>query len=549
MYLRRYATWEETRDNFKWNVPEDLNIAKVVCDDWADREPERTALLDWNGGALTPYSYGWLATRSRKLANALRAQGVERGDRVALLLDQSPEVAAAHMAIYRLGCIALPLAMLFGPEAIDYRLKTSGASALITSDEGLEKITDIVGGLTNLKAVFSIDGARGTALDFHKVVADSSDQFERQETTAETPALMVFTSGTTGPPKGALHAHRVLAGLLPGATILHDFAPIGGDRYWTPADWAWAGGLMNILLPGLLCGIPVVCGGPKKFNPETAFEIMGRAKVTNTFIPPTALKIMKSVDSPRERFGVELRSIFSGGEALGKETFEWGKEALGLTINEGYGQTEANLVLVSSQALNTNKAGAMGKPTPGHEVAIIREDGSVCEPGETGQIAVKRPSPVMFLEYWGRTDATEDRFIGDWMTTGDQGLMDEEGFFHFFGRDDDVITSAGFRIGPGEIEDCLIGHPAVKLAAAVGKPDPIRTEIVKCYIVLEDGQVQSDEQKSDISNYVRTRLSAHEFPREIEFVSDMPLTTTGKVIRREFREMARNEAETAARDV
>ena len=155
----------------------------------------------------------------------------------------------------------------------------------------------------------------------------------------------------------------------------------------------------------------------------------------------------------------------------------------------------------------------------------------------------------MFLEYWGRPDATEDRFIGDWMTTGDQGLMDEEGFFHFFGRDDDVITSAGFRIGPGEIEDCLIGHPAVKLAAAVGKPDPIRTEIVKCYIVLEDGQVQSDEQKSHISNYVRTRLSAHEFPREIEFVSDMPLTTTGKVIRREFREMARNEAETAARDV
>src|SRR5438876_806534 len=233
---------------------------------------------------------------------------------------------------------------------------------------------------------------------------------------------------------------------------------------------------------------------------------------------------------------IELRSVGSGGEALGAETYEWGKATLGITINEFYGQTECNLVVASCAAIGISLPGAMGKPVPGHNVAVIRPDGSRCSPGELGQIAIKRPDPVMFLQYWGKPDATREKFIGDWMTTGDQGVTDADGYFQFVGRDDDVITSSGYRIGPTEIEDCLIRHPAVALAAVIGKPDPLRTEIVKAFIVLKSGHAPSDALAADIQGFVKTRLSAHEYPREVAFIDEMPMTTTGKVIRRLLRQ-------------
>ena len=223
---------------------------------------------------------------------------------------------------------------------------------------------------------------------------------------------------------------------------------------------------------------------------------------------------------------------------MGGETYEWGRSALGLTINELYGQTECNKVLASCAKIGVSKPGAIGKPVPGHDVAVIPPDGTRCAPGELGQIAVKRPDPVMFLQYWNRPDATRDKFIGDWMTTGDQGVCDEEGYISFVGRDDDVITSSGYRIGPGEIEDCLIRHPAVALAAAIGKPDQVRTEIVKAFIVLKQGVSESDALAAEIQGFVKTRLSAHEYPREIAFIPEMPMTATGKVIRRLLRERA-----------
>jgi acetyl-CoA synthetase len=330
----------------------------------------------------------------------------------------------------------------------------------------------------------------------------------------------------------------VLLGHLPGVQMPHEFLPQPGDRFWTPADWAWAGGLLNILLPGLHFGVPVVARKFEKFDPEEAFRLMADQGVRNTFVPPTALRMLRTVSNPAGRFDLTLRTVASGGEALGAETFAWGREALGLTINEFYGQTECNLVLSSCGALGVAKAGAIGRPVPGHTVGVIRPDGSRCEPGELGQIAVLRPDPVMFLSYWNKPGATEAKFVGDWMTTGDQGQFDEEGYVHFIGRDDDVITSAGYRIGPGEIEDCLIRHPAVALAAAVGKPDPVRTEIVKAFVVLKEGHKPSDTLASEIQSFVRSRLSAHEYPREIAFRTHLPLTTTGKVIRRLLRDEA-----------
>ena len=520
---------------FRWQVPAHYNIGVDVCDRWAEIEPRRIAIFHVGaGGAVEEISYGALRESSNRLANALAGHGIGRGDRVAILLPQAPAVAASHIASYKLGAIALPLAILFGNEAISYRLKDSGARVLITNAQGLEKLAGARAALPDLELVLSIDGPAEGAEDFHAVLARAASDFTPAATTPDDPALMVYTSGTTGPPKGALHAHRVLIGHLPGIEFPHEFLPQPGDRFWTPADWAWAGGLLNVLLPALHYGVPVVAQKLEKFDPEEAYALMARMNVRNAFVPPTALRMLRS--APRPQAGIRLRSVGSGGEALGAETYEWGKSALGVTINEFYGQTECNLVLASCAALGVSRAGAIGKPVPGHTVAVIRPDGSQCAPGELGQIAIKRPDPVMFLEYWGKPDATRDKFIGDWMSTGDQGVLDPEGYIQFIGRDDDVITSAGYRIGPTEIEDCLIRHPAVALAAVVGKPDPVRTEIVKAFIVLKSGQAPSDALAADIKDFVKTRLSAHEYPREVAFIEQMPMTTTGKVIRRLLRE-------------
>jgi len=537
--LPRLNNYDDIYRQFRWQVPVRYNIGVDVCDRWAAQEPDRLAILHVRpDGAEDAISYGWLRETSNRLANVLRAHGVKRGDRVAILLPQAPEVAAAHIAIYKLGAIALPLAMLFGIDALSYRLQNSGATALIANAQGVARLAEIRNDLPDLKLVLSLDGAGDGVLDFAAALARAASDFTAVDTAADDPAMMIYTSGTTGQPKGALHAHRVLIGHLPGIELPYFPFPQAGDRFWTPADWAWAGGLLDVLLPSLHHGVPVVARKFDKFAPDEAFALMEKAGVRNAFIPPTALRMMRAAPSPRGRYKFDLRNVASGGESLGVEALEWGKSALGLVINEFYGQTECNLVLGSCAALGVSRPGAIGKPIPGHTAAVIGRDGNPLKVGEVGQIAVKRPDPVMFLEYWGKPEATRDKFIGDWMTTGDQGVVDEDGYFSFVGRDDDVITSAGFRIGPGEIEDCLIRHPAVALAAVVGKPDALRTEIVKAFIVLKKNHAPSDALAAEIQNFVKTRLSGHEYPREVAFIDDMPMTTTGKVIRRLLRERA-----------
>ncbi len=520
---------------FRWRIPERYNIGVDVCDRWAAADPGRAAVIEVGAdGKAHVLTSGALREGSNRLANALRARGVRRGDRVAVLLPQGANVPIAHGAVYKLGAVALPLAALFGVDAIAYRLEDSGARALITNAAGLARIAEIRGGLSDL-VILCTDGPDGSAEGLAEAMAAASPAFTPVDTAADDPALMIYTSGTTGQPKGALHAHRVLLGHLPGVGMHHEFLPQPGDRLWTPADWAWAGGLLNVLLPGLHFGVPVVARKFERFDPDEAFRLIADHGIRNVFIPPTALRMLRTVPNPAGRFDLGLRTVGSGGEALGAETFAWGREALGLTINEFYGQTECNLVLSSCAAIGVAKAGFIGRPVPGHAVGVIREDGSLCAPEELGQIAVRAPDPVMFLEYWNKPGATRAKFVGDWMTTGDQGAVDAEGYVRFIGRDDDIITSAGYRIGPAEIEDCLIRHPAVALAAVVGKPDPVRTEIVKAFVVLKEGFSGSDALAAEIQAFVRSRLSAHEYPREIAFRPVLPLTTTGKVIRRLLR--------------
>ena len=536
-------TYRALYDDFRWQVPARFNIGVAVSDAWATREPDRVALLDYQpDGTSGHLTYGELARQSNALANGLRAAGIGRGDRVAMLMPQCFETAIAHVATYKLGAIAVPLALLFGVEALEYRFQTAGVKAVVTNASGLAKLKPILSRLPMLQTIVSTDGDDGPAAGFARLTRDHGPDFTAEDTGPDDPAMMIFTSGTTGPPKGALHGHRVLLGHLPGVQMPHEFLPQPGDRLWTPADWAWAGGLLNVLLPGLYFGVPVVAGRFERFEPEAALTLMERMAIRNAFIPPTALRMLKGSNDIRGRFDLAIRTIGSGGEALGRETYDWAREELGVTINEFYGQTECNLVLSSCAAIGVSRGGAIGKPVPGHDVAIIDDGGRVLETGQAGQIAVRRPDPVMFLEYWQNPEATAKKFIGDWMLTGDQGVADEDGYVHFFGRDDDVITSAGYRIGPTEIEDCITGHPDVALAAAVGKPDPVRTEIVKAYIVLKEGRVPTPELADEISAWVRQRLSAHEYPREVEFVESMPLTTTGKVIRRIFRDRAKEEA-------
>ncbi len=525
------------RRNFTWHIPARYNIATYCCDRWAEADPARPAIL-WKDDQdrIAALSFADLQKQANRLANALQALGIQGGDRVAIILPQGWQVPVIHMALYKLGAIALPLAVLFGVEALEYRLRDAGVTLAITNHIGLAKIAEIRDRLPALSTLLSTEGPAAGALEFTALLAGARDHFVTADTAPDDPAMMIYTSGTTGPPKGALHAHRVVLGHLPGVQMANAFLPEEGDRLWTPADWAWAGGLLNILLPALHFGLPVVAGRNEKFDPDRAYRLMADFAVRNAFIPPTALKMLRTAPLPAGRHKLVLRTIGSGGESLGAETFAWSREAFGFAVNEFYGQTECNLVLASCARIGVSKAGFIGKPVPGHEVAVIRDDGTICAAMEQGQIAVRRPDPVMFLAYWNQPEATTRKFIGNWMTTGDQGLVDDEGYVHFIGRDDDVITSAGYRIGPGEIEDCLLKHPAVALAAVIGKPDALRTEIVKAFIQLKAGHSESETLRSDISAFVRERLSAHEYPREIAFVDSLPMTTTGKIIRRLLRD-------------
>ena len=532
--LERADSYDELRSGFRWRIPARYNIGVDACDKWAG-DADRLALIhEDEAGRVETFTFARLKELSDRFANALGGLGVGRGDRVGILLAQRPETAIAHLAVYKLGAIAMPLFTLFGPDALVYRLENSGAKAVIGDAASLDKIAPLRDRLPALETLVAVGGATGAA-DFHALIEAAASGFTPADTRADDPALISYTSGTTGPPKGALHAHRVLLGHLPGIAMPHNFFPQPGDLMWTPADWAWIGGLMDALLPAWHFGVPVLAHRMAKFDPERAFALIARHGVRNAFMPPTALKLMRQVANPRARHDLAMRSIGSGGESLGAELLEWGRETFRLTINEFYGQTEVNLVIGNCAEIMDVRPGAMGRPIPGHQVAIVDASGAPVADGETGQVAIKRPDPVMFLEYWRDEAATRAKFVGDWCLTGDLARVDGDGYYWFVGRDDDIITSSGYRIGPAEIEDCLMKHPAVAMAAAIGVPDAMRTEIVKAFIVVAPGATADDELARDIQAHVKTRLAAHEYPREVEFVAEMPLTSTGKIMRRVLR--------------
>ncbi|MGX9356871.1 AMP-binding protein [Roseobacteraceae bacterium S113] len=521
-------TYAATRAAFHWDIPEMFNIGTACADAPAARDPDGLALRDVRADGIRDTSFAELSRLSNQMAHVL-CRLCAPGDRVAVLLAQSTETALAHLGAYKMGAIALPLFTLFGPDALMHRLADSGARVVVTDAQGADQIAALRAALPELAHVVTIEA-------LPEMLAREPDHFEAHRTRADDPALLIYTSGTTGNPKGALHAHRVLLGHLPGVEMSHDFLPQPGDCIWTPADWAWIGGLLDVLLPALFHGVPVVAHRFAKFSADAAFDFLEAHGIRNAFLPPTALKMMRAATGRR----VPMRSVASGGETLGAELLDWGRAAFGVTINEFYGQTECNMVVSSCAALAPARPGVMGFPVPGHDVAILDAHGAVCAPEDEGDIAVGAPDPVMFLHYWNRPDATREKYRTGtdgrlWLLTGDRGWRTAEGRIAYKGRDDDVITSAGYRIGPGEIEDCLLTHAAVALAGVVGQPDPIRGQVVAAFVVLAEGYEESAALSEEISAYVRRQLAAHEAPRAVYVVEALPMTTTGKIIRADLR--------------
>ena len=552
---------------FRWQVPTNFNIAHTCSARWASHShsAHRVAVITHRADAppLT-HSFAQLQAAAHAMSHVLAQQGVKVGDRVAVVLPQRFETVVAYMAIWQMGAVVMPLSQLFGPEALQYRLQDSEAVLAVVDAVSSATVADLKSSCPALKCCIGVDAGSGD------VIFDGRDHAATQEwpmypSLAHDPAVLIYTSGTTGPPKGALIPHRALIGNLTGFVCSqnwfgfsttarshfdHAGLPQGSHAVmWSPADWTWTGGLMDALLPSLYFGRPIVAWAGR-FSADLAFGLLQQHRVTHTFLFPTALKaMMKAYPHPSAQFQLDVQAIMSAGEAVGDAVFVYCRDELGVTVNEMFGQTEVNYI-VGNCAMNGDtadgvgwpaKPGSMGRADPGHRVAVIDEDGVECAAGVAGDVALHRfdvhgdPDPIFFLGYWNQPEATARKYSGDWCRTGDLATRDVEGYLWYQGRADDVFKAAGYRIGPSEIENCLVKHPAVANAAVVPKPDAERGNVVKAYVVLSTGFAASDALVQELQQHVRGLLAPYEYPKEIEFIDTLPMTTTGKVQRRVLR--------------
>jgi acetyl-CoA synthetase len=601
--------YAQLHSQFGWHVPEDFNIAEVCCARWAAKTPNAVAVREHvTGKSLAKskaYTYSELQQAANHLSAKLAAQGVKRGDRVAIILPQRFETAVAYMAVLQMGAIAVPLSMLFGPDALVYRLNDSDAVVAIVDDASEPSLRQIQSHCPKLAVIMLVTDVFIAYSAIKNIVTNTIKSKFQVTTKADDGAILIYTSGTTGPPKGALIPHRALIGNLTGFVCSQNWfgfpsvrgepaysvrpevskgsrgfdtsartavfsAPMDSNAvFWSPADWAWTGGLMDALLPTLYFGREIVAFNGR-FSPEATFELLQTQRVTHTFLFPTALKaMMKAFPEPKKHYKFALAAIMSAGEAVGDAVYDYCHDKLGVVVNEMFGQTEINYIVGNCAVKYPSKPNSMGKPYPGHNVAVIDDDGNICPNGVPGDVAVNRfdihgqPDPIFFLGYWKNEAATKSKFTGDWCRTGDLATRDADGYLWYSGRADDVFKAAGYRIGPSEIENCLVKHPAVANAAVVPKPDAERGAVVKAYVVLAAGYaekyainsiaIQAMNTKatgekysknstfsentliSELQAHVKALLAPYEYPKEIEFIDALPMTTTGKVQRRVLR--------------
>ncbi len=525
---------EPDSNRFRITIPPRTNIAAdSVGRHAAGAAAGHIALVHEAGnGHVTRLTYAALDARARRFAAGLVALGARPGDRIALHLGQTVEAAIGHLAIYYLGGIVVTVSQLYGPETVGHILRDSGATILLTAAAAWAPLRDAIGATPALRHVVG-DGDTAWAS------VEVGGSFTPVATRAEDPALLIYSSGSTGLPKGVLHAHRVLWAYNISTSLFYNLEMAEpGLVFWTPADWAWVGGWNDTVLPAWLHGHTVVAS-QHRFNAEWAYGFMARHGVTHSFMTPTALKRLAQVPTPRARWpGLRLRTAWTGGEPLPGATLQWLTEELGITCNEGYGLTEVNHMIGNCARLRPARPGSMGFQLPGHVAVLVDEDGAAVADGEVGEIVTTEACATLFLGYWGQPEMTAAMRLGAWVRTRDLAVRDAEGYFYYRGRSDDLIKSAGFRIGPAEIEDCLVSHPAVADCGVIGAPDAVRGQVVHAFIRLRDGHAADAALEEALRAHVRARLGGYKVPRRFTFPAELPETSSGKVSRKALRALA-----------
>jgi acetyl-CoA synthetase len=522
------------RGSFRWDVPERYNIAADVLD---KHDPGRLAMLweDWQGHERR-LSFGELQRLTNQAANVLADCGVKRGDRVAVMLPPTPESAATFLATYKLAAILLSLSILYGDDAIAHRLRDSGATVLVTDVANRSRIEALREQTPQLERILVLGD------DYDGALAAASEEFATADTAADDPAQIYYSSGTTGLAKGILHAHRYLLAHNE-FEFVHDVSD--EEVFHSTGEWAWIAGIVPGILAPWRFGAPIaVFSRQGGYDPHQTLALLEKHRVRNLFTTPTALRAMAALGDVSSQYpGISLRVACSAGEPLNPEVIRWFESQFGLKVFDYYGLTES-YPLCANFPTTEVRLGSMGKPVPGWEVALLDENEREVPQGELGEICLKaRSNPHYPLGYWQQPEATEEVFGGNWFHTKDVARQDEDGYVWYEGRNDDVIISAGYRIGPFEVESAMVEHPSVVEAAAVGSPDELRGHIVKGFVKLAAGTEPSEALAAEIQGHVRTRLGAWAYPREIEFVDDLPKTLTGKIRRIELRE---REAKRAA---
>jgi acetyl-CoA synthetase len=514
----QFGSYEEAVAQHRWEVPEHYNIAEDVCDKHA---PDKLAMIheDFRGN-VREVSWGELQATSNRIANVLRAHGVEKGDRVAMLLPPTPETAAAFFATWKCGAILLSMSVLYGDDGIRHRVRDSQAKVLFTDSANAARVpADMVEHLL--------------LLDAENLLTGADDTFEREDTLADDAAQLYYSSGTTGLAKGILHAHRYLLG-HEEFIYCHDVQD--GELFHGMGEWAWAAGIAPLLGPWRLGAVQLVYQRESGFDPHKQLDVLSRHGATNVFTTPTAMRSMMGISDAGTRYPQKFRMVCSAGEPLNPEAIRWFRSQYGLTVLDFYGLTES-YPLVANYPFMEVREGSMGRPMPGWDVAILDEDERPVATGERGEICLRaRSNPHYPLGYWNNEEASRETFGGEWFHTKDAAKADEDGYIWYEGRADDVIIAAGYRIGPFEVESACLEHPAVAEAAAVASPDERRGNVVKAFIVVAAGVEAGDEVADDIKQFVRERLGAHAYPRRIEFVDSLPKTLTGKIRRIELRQ-------------